>query len=221
MRKYLAFCIISLIQVTHMVSAQDADLFLRRNKFAINFFSMLRRPVVNETEDYYPVVFHGIMYTRNIGKGNFLRARFDYFQRNRDNSTEGDMEVNLYSDILMGGGWGYVFTSGVVRPYVAADLGMTSVLRYSENGGVEAGTYRKIQTRQLGASLMPAAGVTFQVSPVLSFSLETNLELGYTHEKGTDFSWGADMVPREKEIRQNLFFARWNPVSLLSIELRF
>ncbi len=220
MRKYFVLYLLLLFQATAAM-AQIDDLFLRRNKFAINLFSLLRRPVVNDENKFYPVVFHGIMYTRDIGGNNFLRARFDYFQRNRDNSVVGNSDVNLYSDILMAGGWGYLFASGVVRPYLAADLGMTSVLKYSETGGVDAGTYEKIQTRCLGASLMPLAGVTFQITPVLSFSLETSVELGYTYEKGTNFFWGADQVPLQKDVRQNIFFARWNPVSLLSIELSF
>ena len=220
--KYFLFFMACLLLTPILAPAQNADFILRRNKFSINLFSLVNRPVVNDREDYYPVLFHGILYTRDIGSNYFLRARFDYFQRNRDNSSEGNMNVNLYSDIFMGGGWGHVFfSSGVIRPYLAADLGMISVLKYSEDGGVTAGSYRKIQSRHLGASLMPLAGVTFQVSPVLSFSLETNVELGYAHEKGTDFFWGPDRVPIESDIERNIFFFRWNPVGLLSVELSF
>jgi hypothetical protein len=221
MKRYFGGIFILILLVTPPAFSQKNDLFLRKNVFAINMFSLVRRPVVQDTEAYYPVIFHGILYTRDIGKGYFLRARFDYFQRNRDNSTETNMNINLYSDIQMGGAWGHHFGDGIVVPYLAADLMMTSVLRYSETGGVDAGTYRKIQTRRLGGSLMPLAGLTFHVSPILSFSLETNVELGYAREKGTDFTWGEDKVPIEKDILRDIFFARWNPVSLLSIELNF
>ena len=220
MSKNFIVTLFLILPATSLFSQGD-DLLIRRNKFAINMFSYIRRPVIMDKEAFYPVFFHGIVYTRDIGKGYYLRARFDYFQRNRDNSTAANMEVNLFSDILMGGGWGYIFGEGVVQPYLGADLVMTSVLRYTEDGGAEAGSYRKIQTRRLGASLMPMGGVTFQVSSVLSFSLETSLELGYAHEKGTDFTWGEDQVPVEKKVSRNIFFARWNPVSLLSIALSF
>ena len=215
------------ISITFLIFAvasafsQGSDLFLRRNKFALNMFSYIRRPVVVDKGAFYPVFFHGIVYTRDIGNEYYLRARFDYFQRNRDESTAMNTQVNLYSDILMGGGGGYVFGEDVVTPYLGADLVMTSVLRYTEDGGVGAGSYRKVQTRRLGCSLMPMAGVTFQVSPVLSFSVETSLELGYAHEKGTDFTWGEDQVPLEKKVARDIFFARWNPVSILSIALSF
>jgi hypothetical protein len=221
MSKYLTGFIVLLLLGSSQVFSQNNDLFLRRNKFAINIFSLIRRPVVVDQEAYYPVVFHGIVYTRDLGNGNFVRARFDYFQRNRDRSTETNMDVNLYSDIQMGGGWFYSFGDRMVVPYLGSDLVMTSLLRFSEKGGVDAGTYRKIQSRSLGLSLMPLAGITLQVTSVLSFSLETNVELGYAHEKGTDFTWGEDRVPVEKKIQQSIFLARWNPVSLLSIELSF
>jgi hypothetical protein len=221
MRKYFFFSALLLTLTVTNLFSQNADVVLNRNKFAINLFSYLRRPVVQDGADFYPVVFHGLVYTRDLGKNYFVRARFDYFQRNRDVSTDENMDVNLYSDILMGGGWGHYFGDGVVVPYLAGDLVMTSVLKYTENGGVDAGNYRKIQTRQLGGSLMPLAGVTFWVSNVLSFSLETNLELGYAHEDGTDFTWGQDKVPIKEDIQRNIFFVRWNPVSLLSVELSF
>jgi hypothetical protein len=221
MNRYLKGIFVLMLLVTPPAFSQNSDFFLRRNVFSINMFSLVRRPVVQDTEAYYPVFFHGIIYTRDIGKGYFLRARFDYFQRNRDNSTEENMNVNLYSDIHMGGSWGHAFGEGIVVPYLAADLMMSSVLRYSENGGVDAGIYRKIQTRRMGGSLMPLAGVTVYVSQILSFSLETNVELGYVREKGTDFTWGEDKVPTEKDILRDIFFARWNPVSLLSVELNF
>ncbi len=203
------------------VRAQYSEVELMRNRMGINVFSYVNRPVVGEEDGYWPVVFHGLIYTRDIGSDYFIRARFDYFQRNHDHSITDDMDLDLYSDIQMGGGWGHAFGDGVVVPYLALDVVMISAVKYSEKGGVAAGEYRKLQTRRLGGAVMPLAGLTFRVTDVLSFSLETNMDLGYTREKGTDFTWDSEGVPREKSVKKNIFFGRWNPVSLLSFELSF
>ncbi len=216
-----AVIILLLLTTFPAVKAQLSDLELSRNMIGINFFSYISRPVIDDQEEFWPVIFHGLVYRRDIGSGYFVRARFDYFQRNRDESVTDNMKVNLYSDVQMGGGWGYRFAGKVLEPYLAVDLMMMSAVKYTENGGVIAGDYRKLQTRRLGGVLMPIAGITLHATDVLSFSIETNAEMGYNHEKGTDFTWDQEGVPREEKVRNDLFFIRWNPVSLLTIELNF
>ena len=120
-------------------------------------------------------------------------------------------------------GVGYVagFGEKKVKPYLAADLVLISALIYTETGGRDAGTYEKRQVRRLGISVLPAVGVTIQVSTIVSFSVETNFELGYARENGTDFTWAADDIPLEKPVKQSLFISRWNPVGMLAFELSF
>jgi len=220
MRKYyfLAF-FLAFLPGKDIFSQNDIEIL--HNKVSINLFSYVNRPVVKQNNGCYPVIMHGLMYTRDLFSNRYVRIRFDYFQRNIDNSYSDIHDVNLYSDIQMGSGFVKAFGDGRVKPYVAGDFLFTSTLKYVEEGGSITGVYEKIQVRRTGTSMYPVLGITVQVNGVLSFSAETNVEFGYAYEKGTDFTWSADTVALEKQIKNNLFFARWNPIGLLSVELSF
>ncbi|MCD6200681.1 MAG: hypothetical protein J7K46_02610 [Bacteroidales bacterium] len=190
---------------------------------SVNLFSYLQRPVITDNIGYYPMAMHGLIYTRQIAMNRYGRARFDYFQKNIDHSDPEKhyLDVHLYTSIKMGAGYEQRFGEKKVKPYFAGDILFTNALLYSETGGRDAGTYEKRQARQLGISFLPALGITLQVSRIVSFSVETNYELGYAHEKGTDFTWTADGIPLNKPLKHSLFIHRWNPVSLLAFELSF
>ena len=199
------------------------DLIILQNKVSVNLFSYMSRPVINHENDNYVMLMHGLMYTRQITFNRYVRVRFDYFQRNIDHSIvdEGLNDLHLYSDIQMGAGFVQGFGDKLVKPYLAGDLLFASALIYSETGGRSAGIYEKIQVRELGVTFLPAAGLTIRVSRIVSFSLETSLEAGYVHEKGTDFTWSADGIPYNAPVGRSSFFMRWDPVSLLAFELSF
>jgi len=202
--------------------SQD-ELFVLHNKMSINLFSYMQRAIVMDKNDYYPMVMHGLIYTHQIVPDRYVRVRFDYFQKNIDRSVPHEYyyDTHFYSDIDMGVGYVAGFGEKKVKPYLAADLVLISALIYTETGGRDAGTYEKRQVRRLGISVLPAVGVTIQVSTIVSFSVETNFELGYARENGTDFTWAADDIPLEKPVKQSLFISRWNPVGMLAFELSF
>ncbi len=199
------------------------DLIILQNRISVNLFSYMSRPVINHENDYYVMFMHGLTYTRQVSFNRYVRVKFDYFQRNIDHSIvdEALNDQHLYSDIQMGAGFVQGFGNKLVKPYLAGDLLFTSALIYSETGGRSAGVYEKIQVRDLGVTLQPAAGLTIRVSRILSFSLETSLEAGYVYEKGTDFTWSADGIPYNAPVGKSSFFVRWDPVSLLAFELSF
>ncbi len=218
MRKCFVLFLLEIISFS--VFSQNA-IEQRLNKVSTNLFSFNRRPVIEPSTGYYAIFMHGLMITHQLSFDHYMRLRFDYFQKNIDHSTGEWKDMNLYSDIQLGAGYVKGFGTYMVKPYLAVDLLFTSALKYSETGGGFTGVYEKIQVHKTGASLSPVLGVTVRANDVLSFSLETNLEMGYALEKGTDFTWTANGIPFEKQVKKNLFFARWNPVGLLSFELSF
>ncbi len=220
MRKILATGIFLFLSVSGF---SQGDLIVLQNKMSVNLFSYVQRPVIPYDNAYYPMAMHGLIYTRQINMNRFARVRFDYFQRNLDHSVPDKhyFDVHLYTSLEMGAGYEQGFGEKIVKPYLAGDILFTNALLYAETGGTDAGTYEKRQTRQMGISALPALGFTLQVSRVVSFSVETNFELGYAHEKGTDFTWTADGIPLNTPLKHSLFIHRWNPVSLLAFELSF
>jgi hypothetical protein len=67
----------------------------------------------------------------------------------------------------------------------------------------------------------PTIGVRFETKTALSISVETNLQLIMTRERGTIFYWEPDIVPEYTDVDNSVFFSRWNPVSGLFITLEF
>ena len=218
--KRIFLLVLVIYSFVHFSSAQS-DLEILHNKISTNLFSILSREIDND-QNYYYTFMHGLMYSRDLHNNNWVRVKFNYFQHAVDN-TSGDLtDRQVWSDIEMGAG--YVQMLGhnmVVKPYVAADFMITSVLIFKEYGGGFVGTYQKDQLRRTGISLEPSVGIVFQVSQVLSFALETNLELGCSYEKGTQYSWSTITLPKEDPVHHFIFIKRWNPLPLVSFELSF
>ncbi|NOY37673.1 MAG: hypothetical protein GXO83_08865 [Chlorobi bacterium] len=219
MKKFFITAIL-LYPLLTCVSAQPV-LEILHNKISTNIFSMVSRDIGTEGK-YHPAIMHGLMYSRDLLQNNFVRVKFNYFQKAVDN-TSGDLtDRNVWSDIEMGAGYVQMLGNGnIVKPYVSGDFMITSAIIFTEYGGGFVGSYEKRQLRRTGISFEPALGITFQVSQVLSFAIETNLEIGFSYEKGTDYTWSTVTIPKEEPVHHFIFVRRWNPLPLLSFELSF
>ena len=202
------------------VNAQEADIMVTRNEISINLFTVKNKQVVDGGPSFYPYFFQGIHYKRKI-EDHIIRVTLGYYQRVDELKTSQMNSFGNFVEVDLGVGYQRHFFKKKIQPYLAGDILLQGSRHDKENETPEEDFYEKYEIRVIGFGIAPTLGLRARVSNVLSFSLETSVQLILNKESGTLFRWEPNILPVYADLnttRLNTFF---NPISALLITLEF
>lgn len=203
------------------LQAQYEEILLPINEVSFNVFSFKNRQVVNGEPKYYPYLFQGVSYKRLIDD-HIIRFSFNFFQKLDEYKDAKTSSTGNFKEIELGLGYQRTFFDYWIKPYIAADFVILNSTSLKVNESVPAENFREEKDiRKFGMGVSPIIGVRIETNTALSFSMETNLQLLMTWERGTIEYWEPDIVPKYIDVDNSGFDARWNPVAGLFLTLKF
>ena len=202
------------------VFSQEEEVAITMNEVSINLFTVKNKQVVDGGPSYYPFFFQGIQYRRKM-ENNLIRASLGYYQKVDELETAGMSSFGNFVQVDLGVGYQRLFLKKRVRPYVAADIVFQMARHDKENETTTDDFYEKYELRDIGLGLAPTLGLRFQVTNVLSFSLETSIQWILLRESGTLYRWEPNVLPLYEDIQSTGLKTHFNPLSAVLITLEF
>lgn len=211
-----------LILVCTIIQAfpQEEEVKIPLNEVSINLFTVKKKQVVDGGPSYYPYFFQGIHYRRKI-ENNLIRVSLGYYQKVDEMESAVMNSFGNFVEVDLAVGYQRLFFQKWIRPYVAGDIVFQITRHDKENETPEEDFYEKYELMEFGFGLAPTLGLRFQVTNVLSFSLETSLQLIMLRESGTLFRWEPGVLPLYADIDNTGLQTIFNPLSAVLITLEF